>query len=435
MTIIWHRTVPAKSTFTIWDITPRPSTNGKKVQFSESFQIKEVERYIDAELDSEDEDESDDSPYEPSSTDDELCSEEPLSSCIDQFVEVEGKQDILDLLDNALEERELLDLPPPDLEDEERLMAAAGLPTAFGKRAHEYMDEAQYDSVFEAPAPKQKAKKQKRFTCQNESQVYDAKLVLSDIQAHTVFASADEAACDSEDEMEDEEDSSRTSSPITPSPKKEWTHDQVLYKYWPQRYSLWSRFDEGIWMDTVGWYSVTPEPIAIHIAKRLPAGHTLTVWDPFGGLGGNAIQFALHGHHVICSDINAERLAMAKHNARIYGVEEWIDFVHGDFFHLASKLQADVVFLSPPWGGPTYLKAPSFDVRTMMDLDGQLILDTALSCAPNIIYFLPKNSSLESVAALFSSKPDTVFEIEENSLCNRLKSVSVYYGPVFDLSV
>lgn len=179
---------------------------------------------------------------------------------------------------------------------------------------------------------------------------------------------------------------------------------------------------------------MTPEPIAAHIAKRLPGGRTLTVWDPFGGLGGNAIQFALHGHHVICSDINAERLAMAKHNARIYGVEEWIDFVRGDFFLLSQRIKADVVFLSPPWGGPAYLKASSFDVRTMMDLDGQLTLDNALSSAPNIIYFLPKNSSLESVASLFVDKEKTIFELEENSLCDRLKSISVYYGPLFSPS-
>jgi hypothetical protein len=35
-----------------------------------------------------------------------------------------------------------------------------------------------------------------------------------------------------------------------------------LWKYWPQRYSLFSRFDDGVLMDEQGWYSVTPETIA-----------------------------------------------------------------------------------------------------------------------------------------------------------------------------
>jgi trimethylguanosine synthase len=41
-----------------------------------------------------------------------------------------------------------------------------------------------------------------------------------------------------------------------------------LAKYWAQRYSLFSKFDQGIDIDEEGWYSVTPESIAIHIAQR-----------------------------------------------------------------------------------------------------------------------------------------------------------------------
>lgn len=35
-----------------------------------------------------------------------------------------------------------------------------------------------------------------------------------------------------------------------------------LWKYWLQRYTLFSRFDEGVMMDEEGWYSVTPEVLA-----------------------------------------------------------------------------------------------------------------------------------------------------------------------------
>lgn len=41
-----------------------------------------------------------------------------------------------------------------------------------------------------------------------------------------------------------------------------------LWKYWLQRYSLFSRFHEGIVMDEEGWYSATPEIIAAHHASR-----------------------------------------------------------------------------------------------------------------------------------------------------------------------
>lgn len=41
-----------------------------------------------------------------------------------------------------------------------------------------------------------------------------------------------------------------------------------LWKYWLQRYSLFSRFDEGILMDEEGWYSATPQVIAAHHAAK-----------------------------------------------------------------------------------------------------------------------------------------------------------------------
>lgn len=34
----------------------------------------------------------------------------------------------------------------------------------------------------------------------------------------------------------------------------------------------------------------------------------------------------------------------------------------GDFLQLASSLKADVVFLSPPWGGPEYVKSTEYDI-------------------------------------------------------------------------
>jgi hypothetical protein len=40
-----------------------------------------------------------------------------------------------------------------------------------------------------------------------------------------------------------------------------------LEKYWLQRYSLFSRYDEGIKLDEEGWYSVTPEVVARHQAQ------------------------------------------------------------------------------------------------------------------------------------------------------------------------
>ena len=46
-------------------------------------------------------------------------------------------------------------------------------------------------------------------------------------------------------------------------------------KYWMQRYSLWARYDAGVRMDEEGWFSATPEVIALHHAGEpsLSTGH------------------------------------------------------------------------------------------------------------------------------------------------------------------
>jgi len=33
-------------------------------------------------------------------------------------------------------------------------------------------------------------------------------------------------------------------------------------RYWHQRYDLFARYDEGIWLTDDAWFGVTPEPVA-----------------------------------------------------------------------------------------------------------------------------------------------------------------------------
>ena len=56
-----------------------------------------------------------------------------------------------------------------------------------------------------------------------------------------------------------------------------------------QRERYFSRYYEGCLLDEEGWYSVTPELIANHIADRCRCD---TILDAFCGVGGNAIAFA-----------------------------------------------------------------------------------------------------------------------------------------------
>lgn len=48
---------------------------------------------------------------------------------------------------------------------------------------------------------------------------------------------------------------------------------------WAQRYRLFAKFDEGCEMDREGWYSVTPENIAVQIAERCKSSLNQSVVD------------------------------------------------------------------------------------------------------------------------------------------------------------
>ncbi|XP_071410615.1 trimethylguanosine synthase isoform X2 [Pithys albifrons albifrons] len=188
--------------------------------------------------------------------------------------------------------------------------------------------------------------------------------------------------------------------------------DPELIKYWAQRYRLFSRFDEGIKLDREGWFSVTPEKIAEHIAVRVSQSFNCDIIvDAFCGVGGNAIQFALTSKRVIAIDIDPEKLILARNNAEVYGVADQIEFMCGDFMVLAADLQADVVFLSPPWGGPDYATAEIFDIQTMICPDGFEIFRLSKKITNNIVYFLPRNADInQKFAALLLPDEESQYE-------------------------
>ncbi|XP_050381881.1 uncharacterized protein LOC126798853 isoform X4 [Argentina anserina] len=120
---------------------------------------------------------------------------------------------------------------------------------------------------------------------------------------------------------------------------------------------------------------------------------------------------------------------MAINNARIYGVEDYIDFIVGDFFQLAPSLKGDVVFLAPPWGGPSYRRMEKFTLDILEPKDGYAIFQAAQAITTNIIMFLPRNVDLLQVQELcWLFSPPLEFEIEENYVRGNLKGVTVYFG-------
>ncbi|KAG8532622.1 uncharacterized protein KY384_002499 [Bacidia gigantensis] len=186
-----------------------------------------------------------------------------------------------------------------------------------------------------------------------------------------------------------------------------------VQKYYEQRYSLFSKYDDGIWMTDDGWFGVTPEPIANSASSGTFSPERNVLIDCFAGVGGNTIAFARTHRWLRIHAIEADptTLECAKHNAQIYGVSERISWYQGDCFEIlkdAFPEQMDdcVIFASPPWGGPGYRFESVFDLSAMQPYHLSQLMACFQSVTDNIVIYLPRTSDIRQLAAIarFSSK-------------------------------
>ncbi|EFJ52391.1 hypothetical protein VOLCADRAFT_56022 [Volvox carteri f. nagariensis] len=203
-------------------------------------------------------------------------------------------------------------------------------------------------------------------------------------------------------------------------------------KYWMQRYSLFSRFDNFVQLDTEGWWSVTPEVLAAHQASRSRelCARGLVAMDACCGCGGNVIQMAGVFPVVIGVEISPKRVEMARHNSSVYDVAHKCQFLCADFFKVAPGLKVDALFMSPPWGGPKYQHVNTFDVfYPLVGFNKSLLrlLDVTLDCDGVVAAFLPRNTDLVQLAAVVPEH--AVWEVERAYVNNKLKGITLYCHP------
>lgn len=196
-------------------------------------------------------------------------------------------------------------------------------------------------------------------------------------------------------------------------------YGQDTQDYWIRRRELFSLFDRGIQTDAEGLYSVTPEAVANQIAKTLDAGSVL---DAFCGIGGNAIGFARAGKKVAAVDVIGARLAMARHNASVYGVDKQIEFLHLDVFEALLKVETEAVFLDPPWGGVGYSQIANFGLNNFM-VDGSKLLDLAVKSFARVALRVPRQFNF-----LELDKFGRKYVVQDNYMRSKLYSKTVYFA-------
>ncbi|KAH9410502.1 Trimethylguanosine synthase [Tyrophagus putrescentiae] len=238
-----------------------------------------------------------------------------------------------------------------------------------------------------------------------------------------------------------------TSFSSSSKPKKKRSKRQLNTTYFKQRFLFFSRFDEGIRLDSESWYSVTPEPIARHIAERIErelishsaassssSANQFIIRDGFCGAGGNTIQFALMPSTalVYAVDIDLRKIELARHNASIYGCLDKIQFIVADFFEViqGDRLPCSLVdacFLSPPWGQSSSdnLTYESYSLAQMTPRRLEIVRRVADRVTKNISFLLPRNFDMGELPSLSSIVYQNVVggEMEKS-----VKTLTAYFG-------
>lgn len=217
-------------------------------------------------------------------------------------------------------------------------------------------------------------------------------------------------------------------------------------KYWKKRYRLFSRFDEGVYLTSELWYSVTPESTAIFVAKLIKklVPNCKNVLDVCCGGGGNTIQFAELFENVGGVDVNANNVKCSQHNSNVYGVGDRTWFALGDWNELSKNTDwipehipktFDFIFCSPPWGGPGYKSQQVFDLHAMEPFGIRQICHSIRKFSENFGLFLPRTLDLDQIREvtheLYGDKYKTrVVYVWENGL---LMGILAIFGPTYDV--
>jgi 16S rRNA G966 N2-methylase RsmD len=108
-------------------------------------------------------------------------------------------------------------------------------------------------------------------------------------------------------------------------------------------------------LDEEAMYSTTDQNTANKISEYIkhyfPDVKTIT--DGTACIGGNTYSFSRYFENVNAIEINKKRYDYLKHNLYILNTDN-VAIYNGSVTHICPNLKQDLIFLDPPWGGPSY---------------------------------------------------------------------------------
>jgi predicted RNA methylase len=119
-------------------------------------------------------------------------------------------------------------------------------------------------------------------------------------------------------------------------------------------------------IDEIGKYSITLPKKADIISKIIQTycniqNRPIKITDATAGVGGNVLSFCKFGFDVNAIEIDKDRFEYLKHNINEYHYN--VESFNDDYMNIYDKLNQDVIFVDPPWGGIDYKKVEEVTLK------------------------------------------------------------------------
>jgi len=209
---------------------------------------------------------------------------------------------------------------------------------------------------------------------------------------------------------------------------KDKTTDETIYidklmidQYFPYKSNI--NYDK-LMIDTIGKYSITlprkaddisriikdfclSSLIKINFDKKLKK---IRITDATAGVGGNVLSFCKHKFEVKAIELDSDRYKYLLNNIKEYGYK--VDTYNCDYLTIYDKLEQDIIYMDPPWGGIEYKKEENITLRLgNIAIEELCILISDKKLSKYTILKLPFNYNLNHIKDIVKL-PLTIFTLK-----------------------
>lgn len=135
------------------------------------------------------------------------------------------------------------------------------------------------------------------------------------------------------------------------------SNSNILY-YFPKIDNI--KYDK-LQISNIGKYSITPNKDSIKInyflynyIKKYNL-NKIILTDATCGNGGNTIHFSLYFDKIIAIDKCKIHCNITENNINVYNLKN-VSIINDNYLNIMYKITQDIIFIDPPWGGPSYKK-------------------------------------------------------------------------------